>query len=375
MRSLFRFLRAKRFSYEPLVTVEVARENILHNLELFLEQVSPWGVAPVLKANAYGHGLIEAARIVDAHLHVPFVVVDSYYEALQLRNERITSPILVIGHTLLHNIKKNTMQGISFAVGSLHQLKEIAETETPVSVHLKFDTGMHRQGIMPKELPRAVEIVSANPLLRAEGVCSHLADADGDDEAMTQQQIRTWNDVTEKWRAAFPHTKYFHLSATAGIRFAEKIDANVGRLGIGLYGISDVISGLHPALSMKTTITGLRTIQEGERVGYGFSWKAGRETCVATIPAGYYEGVDRRLSNKGFVFARGKECPIIGRVSMNMTTVDVTDVFDVKEGDEVEVISTKHQAPNSIEHIAKLCDTIPYDILVHIPTTLRRVVV
>lgn len=375
MRSLFRLLRAKRFTYEPLVTVEVARENILHNLELFLEQVSPWGVAPVLKANAYGHGLIEVARIVDAHLHVPFVVVDSYYEALQLRNERITSPILVIGHTLSHNIKKNTMQGISFAVGSLHQLKEIAETETPVSVHLKFDTGMHRQGISPKELPRAVEIVSAHPHLHVKGICSHLADADGDDDAMTAAQIELWNDIASKWRAAFPHTKYFHLSATAGIRCADKIDANVGRLGIGLYGISDVISGLTPALSMKTSVTGLRTIEAGERVGYGFSWKAERETSVATIPVGYYEGVDRRLSNKGFVRVRGQECPIIGRVSMNMTTVDVTDVFDVKEGDEVEVISTKSEARNSVQHMAELCDTIPYDILVHIPTTLKRVVV
>lgn len=373
MRYLFRFLRAKRFTYEPLVTVEISREKILKNLELFLESVSPWGVAPVLKANAYGHGLVEVARIVDAHAHVPFVVVDSYYEALQLRNERITTPILVIGHTLSHNIKKNTMHGISFAVGSLHQLKEIAETNVPVSVHLKFDTGMHRQGITPKELSHAVEITAAHPQLRVEGICSHLAD--GDDDAMTAMQIKLWNDVASKWRKAFSQTKYFHLSATAGVRLAGKIDANVGRLGIGLYGVSDVIPGLTPALSMKTSVTGLRTIQVGERVGYGFTWKAARETRVATIPVGYYEGVDRRLSNKGCVRVRGKECPIIGRVSMNMTTVDVTDVPGLKEGDEVEVISTKSEARNSITYMAELCDTIPYDMLVHIPTTLRRVVI
>ncbi len=375
MRSLFRFLRAKRFAYEPLVTVEVSRKNILKNLEMFLEHVSPWGVAPVLKANAYGHGLIEVARIVDAHAHVPFVVVDSYYEALRLRNEHVTSPILVIGHTLSHNIKKNTMHGISFSVGSLHQLKEIAETNAPVSVHLKFDTGMHRQGIMPKELSRAVEIVASHPHLHVEGICSHLADADGDDEILTTAQIKLWNDIASKWRKAFSQTKYFHLSATAGVRLAGKIDANVGRLGIGLYGISDVIPGLAPALSMKTSVTGLRTIQKGERVGYGFSWTAARDTRVATIPVGYYEGIDRRLSNKGFVRVRGKECPIIGRVSMNMTTVDVTDVPDVKEGDGVEVISTKFEARNSITYMAELCDTIPYDILVHIPSALRRTVI
>ncbi|GMU73939.1 MAG: hypothetical protein AMXMBFR44_1380 [Candidatus Campbellbacteria bacterium] len=375
MRSLFRFLRDRRFSYESLVTVEISRERLLGNLDAFADALSPSRIAPVLKANAYGHGLLEIAHIIDGHSHVSFLVVDSYFEALQLRNEHVRSPILVIGHTLSRNIQRNNMRGIAFTVGSLSQLRDLAHMHVAVGVHLKFDTGMHRQGIMPDELEDAVHIAQKNPNLRIEGVCSHLADADGADTEMTEKQIAVWNDIVKRWRAAVPQTKHYHLSATAGVRFTKNIDANTGRLGVGLYGVADVIPGLLPVLSMKTSITGVRTIQEGERVGYNGTWKAQSTTRVATIPVGYYEGVDRRLSNKGFVQVRGIICPIIGRVSMNMTTVNVTDVPDVAEGDDVTVIGQDPAKGNAVAHIAKICDTIPYEILVHLPTTLRRVVI
>lgn len=374
MRNLFRFLRDKRFAYEPLVEVRISKDALLYNLTVFASKVPQWGIAPVLKANAYGHGLVDVARVLEDKPEISFFVVDSYYEALVLRNEGLRTPILVIGYTLTNNILESTLVDVAFTVGSITQLRELVEKKVHQALHLKIDTGMHRQGIALSDVPIALDLVLKNRSMRIEGVCSHFADADGVDEMFTREQIRRWNEFTKSWRTRIPDTKYYHVSATSGMRFVKDISANVGRLGIGLYGITPNAT-LKPALEMKTRITALRTVPKGETVGYNNTWLAKHDTLVATIPVGYYEGVDRRLSNKGFVQVKGAMCPIVGRVSMNMTTVDVTDVADVKEGSEVIVISTHSEDKNSVANIAQTCNTIPYDILVHIPSTLRRTII
>lgn len=373
LRSLFRAWRRYRFPYEPLIEVRVSRTAIERNLELFEQAVPHWQFAPVLKANAYGHGLIDVARIVE-NKSVPFIVIDSYHEALMVRNEGIRTPLLVIGHTPTQTIVSSRLKNVSFAVAGVSQLRELASSEKVPTLHLKFDTGMHRQGIMLDEFDEAMDIVSQHPQLHVDGICSHLADADTPNSEHVRVQIRAWNKIVATWRERFPKTEYFHLSATAGVAYADSIDANVGRLGIGLYGIGDIVDGLIPALSLTTRISFIRTVETGERVGYNGTWQATRATRVATIPAGYHEGIDRRLSNKGHMMVRGVACPIVGRVSMNMTTIDVSRVPDVKEGDEVEIISTDSSLPNSVEAIARTCGTIPYDILVHVNGGLKRVV-
>ncbi|HXK39560.1 MAG TPA: alanine racemase, partial [Candidatus Paceibacterota bacterium] len=208
------------------------------------------------------------------------------------------------------------------------------------------------------------------------GLCSHLADSDGDDPAFTKAQIEKWNGAVKAWKEKAPRTRWYHLSATSGARYAHDIDANLFRVGLGLYGFecSNTVQGLLPALSMHTKITALRRIEAGESVGYNRTFTTERPTRIATIPVGYFEGVDRRLSNRGFVRVRGRECPIIGRVSMNMTTIDVTDLPEVAEGDGVEVIGADPSAKNTVAAIAELCGTIPYDILVRIPTHLKRII-
>jgi alanine racemase len=341
---------------------------------VFASKTPQWGIAPVLKANAYGHGLVDVARILEDKPEISFFVVDSYYEALVLRNEGLRTPILVIGYTLTNNILESTLADVSFTVGSVTQLRELVDKKVHQALHIKVDTGMHRQGIALLDVSAALDLVLKNRSVRIEGVCSHFADADGTDEMCTREQIRQWNEFTKTWRTRIPDTKYYHVSATSGMRFVQEISANVGRLGIGLYGITQN-GNLKPALEMKTRITALRLVPKGETVGYNNTWLAKHDTLVATIPVGYYEGIDRRLSNKGSVQIKGITCPIVGRVSMNMTTLDVTDVADVKEGDEVIVISGHQEDKNSVMSMAQTCNTIPYDILVHIPSTLRRVVV
>ena len=181
--------------------------------------------------------------------------------------------------------------------------------------------------------------------------------------------------------SSFPSLEYKHFAATKGVRFAREAGTNVARLGIGLYGFDTAPGGassLMPVLELRSIIGELRTISAGESVGYNATYTAFRETKVATIPAGYFEGIDRRLSNKGQVSVRGVLCPIIGRVSMNMTAIDVTEVPQVSIGDTVTLISRDLSLANSVPQIAKAIGNEEYReseyvVLVHIPQHLKRV--
>ena len=176
--------------------------------------------------------------------------------------------------------------------------------------------------------------------------------------------------------------KYVHLSATYGHPFTNEIEANVSRLGIGLYGLSDseIFSrklDLKPVMEMKTIVTGIKKLKKGETVGYGNTFTAAKDMAVATIPVGYFEGLDRRLSNSGTISIGPHRipCPVIGRVSMNITTIDVSSVNDIHVGSEAIVVSNMMSDDNSLYGIAKKCGTITYEIAVKIPSQLRRVVI
>jgi len=377
MRPLFRAVRQWRFYYEPLVEVLVYRDALLHNLNVFRSRYRPVGVAPVLKSNAYGHGLVLVAKILDIE-KPPFLCVDSYFEALVLRNEGIASPILIIGYTALENIVRSRLRNVAFAIISLDELKRLATgLRARTKIHLKVDTGMHRHGIAPEEIDEALELIRRTPHIELEGVYSHLADADTKDSRLTRTQIERWNGIAAKVRRAFPHVSHLHIAATTGSFHSPKIDANVLRLGIGLYGMNVSLEklDLHPALKMRTRITSLRLLHRGEKVGYNATFTARRDMIVASIPAGYTEGIDRRLSNVGALTVRGIPCRIVGRVSMNITSLDVSAVPGIKLDDEVVVVSRNPTDPNSTQNMARQCKTIPYELLVHIPAQLRRRVV
>jgi alanine racemase len=204
-----------------------------------------------------------------------------------------------------------------------------------------------------------------------------LADADNSKSKSVKKQLENWEQIQNRLNQAFANIAYTHISATAGVIHTKSDSThNLARLGLGLYGISIIDNpkiNLRPALSMQTIISGVKSIKKGDSVGYNNTFVVPREMIIATIPAGYAEGVDRRLSNIGQVEVNDILCPIVGRVSMNITTIDVSNVPQVKLGDTVTVISTDTSSPISINNIAKTCSTIPYEILVHIPAYLRRI--
>lgn len=381
----------------PLIEVLVYRDNILHNLKAYQTAYPKLRFAPVLKSNAYGHGLVEVAEILDSQ-GLPFFMVDSLFEARALRHQGIKTPILVLGFTTADSIAGQKLKDISFAVISLDQLKMVNKAlKRKTTIHLKIDTGFRRQGLLPDELREAILIIKKNPKLILEGICSHLPDADGTDKNFTNRQIGLWNHLVEEIEKQAGPLRYKHLANTIGTAFSKNINANIARLGMGLYGIvpsapvgADIIRpqdgkiissptenrlDLKSALQMESVISSIRTLKTGESIGYNLTFTASRDLKVATVPAGYTEGVDRRLSNIGCFLISGVACPIVGRVSMNITSVDVTNVPNAHLEQKVVIVSKNATDPNSIENIAKLCNTITHDIPVRIPSYLKRIVI
>jgi len=376
--SPFRYIKSLFYPrISPLITVHIDKAALLHNLREYRQAYPDIQFSTVLKSNAYGHGLIPIARILDSP-NAPFLIVESYYEALTLRQNAIKSPILIIGYILPEIIKKSQLKNIYFTVTTLAQLQVINDSiRRPISIHLKIDTGMHRQGLLTTEIHQAITIIKQNSFIQLQGICSHLSDADNKISKYNTSQLKKWEQSIQFFKTAFPDLTYYHISASAGLIHTAKSHHNLARLGLGLYGISIIENNklsLKPVLSLTSIISGIKVVKKGDTVGYNNTFIAKNDMLIATIPAGYAEGVDRRLSNIGQVEVAGTLCPIIGRISMNITTIDITHIPNIQIGDIVTLISNDNSSPISANAIAKICDTIPYEILIHIPSHLRRVI-
>lgn len=377
IRPFVRRLRRLWRRQEPLITVSISRENLLHNLRTYQETYPNQLIAPVLKSNAYGHGLAVIAELLDRE-DIAFFMVDSLYEAKVLKRAGIRSRIVVMGYVRPEAIIGSRLRAIDFAIVDIEQLRVLAQgVHSPVRLHLKLDTGMHRQGLMSGEIEEAIALMQSNTHLSVVGIATHLADADNTDTSFTDKQLTLWDTSTETLSAAFPSIEYRHAAATKGARTSTAHPMNVLRVGMGLYGYDtspESELSLKPVLSMHSSITSIREIKEGDAVGYNTSFRAVRPSRIATVPAGYYEGIDRGLSNVGSVQVNGIACPIVGRVSMNMLSLDITGTA-AKRGDVVVLISNIPNDPNSVLSMARLAGIPPYVILAHIPSHLYRVVV
>ena len=231
---------------------------------------------------------------------------------------------------------------------------------------------MNRQGFRAEIIEELIKYLLDHPKIQVVGVFSHLAESEIVNSDLTCMQIKTWNRLVVQFRETFKTLKYWHLANSHGFILADKIVANVGRAGIGLYGYSEDnnLVNLKPALKMFAKIVGIKPLLAGEKLGYGGSFSALTDRRVGLIPVGYYEGIDKRLSNQGVVIVNGTRALILGRVSMNMISVDLTDVEGVKVGDLALVLGGVGET--AVIKMAHECQTIPYEILVHLPSHLRR---
>ena len=335
--------------YKTLNRIEISRKNLLENYRFLSAINRKIKIAPVLKSNGYGHGIIEVAQILDK-VGAPFFCVDSLYEAYELYKAKIKTPVLIMGYTNPENLKIKKLL-FSFAVFDLQTVEILNKYQPGCAVHIFVDTGMSREGVTLEDLPDFLKTLKKLNV-KVDGLMSHLAGG------MDKLQIQRFHQAQKLVQKYGFSPKWIHLG-TSG---------NMARVGLKLY-------LQKPILKFISHLAQVKKIKKGEGVGYDRTYKAKKDTIIGIIPAGYYDGVDRGLSNKGFVKIKNIFFPIIGRVSMNITTVDITSIKNAKIGDEIVVYSDHSSDRNSIENTAKICKKIPYEILVHLAQSTRRIIV
>ncbi len=330
-------------------------------------------VLPVIKADAYGHGAVAVAAAL-LKIGVDFFAVATVAEALEVKNAGIGGRFLILGSLYRDDLRHLHDGGIVPVVWQLDVVRELAEYAAEkgirIPVQVKIDTGMHRAGVPLAEAGELVREVHACPHLILEGVLSHLAAADGSSDAeiaYTRWQQENFYRLLEELKQAGIEPDCIHLANSAGIVRCVPGPCTLSRAGIMLYGsypepeFLDEIE-LRPVMEVKTAIVMLKLLRSGEAISYGCTYRAERETTVALVPVGYADGLRRRLSNTGCMLVGGRRVPVIGRVCMDWTMLDVTDVPGVAVGDEVVIIGGQGSEVISAEEMAEQLDTISYEV-------------
>jgi len=380
---LEQFFRQFEASYESLNSIEVSRAAFLSNFDYLKKLYKAQNVIPVLKSNAYGHGFETILKILEDR-KVPYVAVDGYHEALEVRAMSDVD-VLVMATVLPENFSKIDTRHVAYVIQDMSMLNVLTNTRRALKVHLEFNTGLNRQGFDKSELKDVIRLLKDNPHIVLDGIMSHFYDAANPDRTSVDDQAKQFDEIAGKIKKAGLKPKYVHLSKTAGVYQPPSLHVNTIRPGAGLYGINPLagsgskalikkFDGLMPVLAMFSRIIKIRELGAGQGVSYGHDWVAGKPTTTAIIPVGYYEGLDRRLSGQDSLRHKGQSLPIIGRIGMNHTILDIS-ASRAKLWDKVEVISRDSQAPNSLNAWWRDHGLYPYESLVRLSPNIRRRIV
>ena len=356
--------------------LEVSLEGITHNLRVFRSLLKPeTKVMAMVKAFAYGSGIIEIARLLEFN-GVEYLAVAYTDEAITLRNNGIELPIMVMNATLDEPtaLIKHDLEPEIYSLAQLKAyLKVYRKAGEKLPAHLIINTGMNRLGINPSELEELKEIVGQSECLQIKSVFTHLAASDDLAEgAFTLNQIEKLNQFFEELVKELAYTPMKHALNSAGIVHYPQYQFDMVRLGIGLHGleVDGIIKGsLRLPAQLKTVVSQIRTVKQGETIGYGRKGVADKEMKIATIAIGYADGYLRIFGNgNAYVSISGQQARTIGNICMDMTMIDVTDL-NVAEGDEVIVFGSQP----TINDLAKWANTIPYEILTNVSTRVQRI--
>ncbi len=344
----------------------------------------------VVKANAYGHGLFYAAEAFLAG-GADLLGVHSAAELFALRGAGIDAPVLVLGPATGQEVAKAAGPTTEFTVGSLGMLAELADISvaSPVSIHLKVETGVNRQGITEIELGPALEILGKSRVLRLVGLSSHFADIeDTTDHDFAKQQMERFEGYRQRFAAEGYPDLVHHMSCSAASLLWDRTHRSIARMGISAYGVwpsketlvavrqrGRLEVDLRPAMTWKVRIAQVRTVPAGETVGYGRTWKAMTESRIAVLPVGYADGWPRALSGHGHVLIAGKRAPLVGRICMNLCMVDVTHIPQAAAGQDAVLLGRQGDEVIKPELLAEYLGTIPYEILTLPGETWQRVLV
>lgn len=373
--------------------LEINRLAIAQNVSNLRSLLAPeTQFMAVVKANAYGHGLVTVAQMVIA-AGADRLGVNTVDEGVVLRQAGIGAPILVLGAVARESLVDAAAHQLAVVVPSYDWLADMQSAfqslTYPLSVHLKIETGLHRLGLMDRaEAIRVIELIQQNPQLIWEGTYSHLAAMEERHDQFSAQQAAVLTVAVNDFRRRGFDPGIVHLAASAGALLDPNLQFAMVRCGIAIYGLWPSTrtqaafgqsSFLTPALTWKTRIIQIKEVAKGT-IGYGRTYRVRSPMYVAVIPVGYAEGYDRHLSNKGEVLVGGRRCRVLGRVAMNMTMIDVTSIMElrgkkdvVRIGDEVVLIGKQGNEEITADELADKIGTINYEVVTRIPAHLPRV--
>jgi alanine racemase len=369
-----------------LIWMEISKDAIKHNVQAFKKHVGDNIIlAPCVKSNAYGHGLVEIAKLA-LEAGADWLCVNCTDEAEQLRQVGIKSPIMIMGYLSEDDTQKVGELQARVFVYSLETAKQLSaasqQQNKTINIHIKVDTGMSRQGIPANEAPEFINQVKNLPGLKLEGVCTHFATADEPEKPeQFDKQLNAFKKLTEKLKPEYPDLIY-HCSNSAATLLYPEARFNLVRPGISIYGYwpspitqrlaepQDII--LKPSLTLKTKVAMVKNLPKGACVSYGCTFVTEVTTKIAVLPIGYYDGLSRKLSRAGEVLIRGQRARILGRVCMNIIMVDVTSINEVAQDDEVVIIGEQGVDRITVEEVADKVGTINYEITTRLRESVPR---
>ena len=367
---------------DPLAWIEIDLTAIGHNVERVVELVGPGvDVLAVVKDDAYGHGAVKVAQAALNH-GATWLAVSSVSEGICLRRGGIQEPILVLGWTpcwQAGDAVRSDLVSTLFSADSAAALSQAArDLGRTARVHIKVDTGMGRLGLLPHEVLPFVRQVSRLPALQVDGIFTHLASAEDADLRYSRWQVARFEEVLSELHGEGLLPAHVHAANSAAILRLPEAHYNLVRLGLAMYGLdpsphAPCPSDFRPALAFKCRVTQVRELPSGSYVGYGRTFCTQRPSRIAVLPVGYAHGFRRAPAHWGCVLVKGERAPIVGRVCMDLTMVDVTDVQGVQAGDVAVLIGAQGSDYITADEVASRLGTINYEVLTGLSARLLRV--
>lgn len=365
--------------------VEVSRRQLAENFHAIRTAVGPGvEVMPVVKADAYRHGAVEVARVL-AHEGARWLAVSNVEEGVTLRQGGVTTQILVMGDFLPFERPGLIDYDLTPAIHSLAQLADYDRMARAVGrvlpFHLKIDTGMGRLGLLP-DTARVIETIRSCTHARFDGLMTHFASAANFESQQTPDQISAYDRLAAALEGAGLSPRWRHLSSTIPVAYGHREAwGNMVRPGHAIYGYVSPARGtapapalaVRPALNWKARILEVKDLPEGALVGYGGMFRCERPSKIAVLAVGYADGMNHRLSAKGKVIAAGKLAPIAGAISMDLTSIDVTDCPPLAPGDAVTLLGHEGNVSLNAQQVARMAGTISYGVLCGIGQRVKRV--
>ncbi len=369
--------------------IELSKTALENNLNTFRKIVGRKKIYCVVKANAYGHGLAEIIGMLET-MGADMYAVDSIEEAIKIRDWGVIKPVLILGYIRRQDILEAIENDISFTIynNDILKVSDKIKSARKAKVHIKIETGLNRQGLKTADALNLAKIVENNKdRFLLEGISTHFTDIeDTIDPSYSRYQLKQFIDFIKQLEKIGIYSKIRHCACSAAAILYPDTHFDAVRAGISLYGLwsskETMLSSrqfknrfvLRPVLTWKSIVAQVKEISKGESVGYGRTWYSARKSKIAVIPVGYSDGLDRGLSNNGRVIVKGSYAPIIGRIAMNMTMIDVTDIENVKCEDEVILIGKENDKNISVDEIAQKIGTINYEIVSRINPNLTRII-